>query len=67
MPSRSWPCPRCGGRATFVGDRRDRDGVTRRWMCVDCGERFRTREGLAYDGRHWSKGPDGRWRESWDV
>lgn len=68
MPSpRSWPCPRCGGRASFLGESRDRDGVTRSWRCLACNTPFRTREGLAIDGRHWHKGPDGRWHESFDA
>ena len=32
------------------------DDVTRRWRCLACDTPFRTRKGLAYDGRHWSKG-----------
>lgn len=35
--------------------------------CPKCGSAFKTFEGLAIEGRHWHKGPDGRWYDTTEA
>lgn len=39
-------CPKCNGDTTVLETRQRKDGMSRRRMCIECGNRFSTMESI---------------------